>query len=275
MFLSPRRARKLIDQVDRLSARAHSLLERRAYPGRGTHFPPIIIFAQPKSASVFIHRAIRRTLQVPFYRVGVGGIHHSSIGYSQLAHFSKGNVVSREHLPGSPFMLQALAAAGIGKAVLHVRNPSDSVVSWTRMVDRTLETRGMAGAALLCERVLPADYPQWSFPDKLRWQIANYLPLQVAWIENWLQLADSQQDVNLLVTTYEEFAADPRAYVARVLEHFDIHLPASEISLPSAEIGRSNIFSADGNKWAGLDSELHDMARDRVPESLRAGFGWG
>src|SRR5690606_5588243 len=122
--------------------------------------------------------------------------------------------------------------------------PSDSVVSWTRMVDRTLETRGMAGAALLCERVLPADYPQWSFPDKLRWQIANYLPLQVAWIENWLQLADSQQDVNLLVTTYEEFAADPRAYVARVLEHFHIELPASEISLPSAEIGRSNIFSA-------------------------------
>lgn len=274
MQVETRFARSLLKFIAKVHKAADRALEHRAYPARGANQPPVILIAQPKSGSVFIHRALRRTLQVPFLQAGTAGVHGASIGYRQLMRLKHGNVVSREHLPANKFLLDSLGLVGIDKAVLHVRNPADAIVSWARAIDRFIAVRGMAGAVLACELAMPDDYASWSFPQKLRWQIENYMPQQVLWVENWLALADTTDRPDVLVTTYDQLAADPRAYLKSVLDHYELGIPAEAIYLPAQEVGRNNIFSTAGDKWAGLDGALRDMACDQVPAALRARFGW-
>jgi len=80
------------------------------------------------------------------------------------------------------------------------------------MIDRFANARGMAGAVLTCEMEMSDDYMSWSFDERLKWQIENYLPRQVQWIENWLALAEEDTQVELLITKYEDFSNDPAAY---------------------------------------------------------------
>jgi hypothetical protein len=272
----PRRtAKRIFNFVESVSDSAKSALVGSVYPGRGDRLPPVLLFAQPKSGSTYIHRALRQTLRVPFMRVGAGGVFDAAMRYSELQRFAKGNAVCREHLPARRHLLDAVRGVGIDKVVLHVRDPRYSIVSWTKMIDRFVEARGMPGALLTCEMTMPDTYASWEFPDRLKWQIENYMPRQVEWIEKWLALAEEESGVEILITKYEEFSEDPRAYLRRLLTFYQIPFEESWIKLPDDQVGKNNIFSEKtGDRWAGLDGGLKLSANNLVPAALRARFDW-
>jgi hypothetical protein len=276
MSLLPRKtAKKAYRLAKQLSEAAAAALDDASYPAHGMKLPPILLFAQPKSGSTFLHRAFRRTLQVPFARIGAGGVFDAAIRYAELKKFAAGNAVCREHLPARRHLLDSIAGVGIDKVVLHIRDPRYSIVSWTRMIDRFIESRGMPGALLTCEMTMPQDYASRPFADRLAWQVKNYLPRQVQWIESWLDLAADNPPVEILVTKYEEFSEDPRAYVRRVLAFHDIPFEESWIKLPDAEVGKNNIFSEkSADKWAGIDPAIKLAASDPVSAALCDRFGW-
>ena len=275
---------------------ADSVLERAAtfaFPGRDVPLPPVLVIALPKSGSVYLQRALRRTLRVQVHHITSSGMSGATFREADLCRFAQGNVVSREHLQPRPFALNVLARYGINKAVLHVRDPRAAIVSWTRHMDRVLASRGFRSVELSCEMPLPDAYPSWSFEDRLHWQVENKMPSFVHWIEDWLALAETNRDVELLVTDHAALLEDGRDLITRILDFYEIPYDPEWLSMPSTAYGKNNIYSfleaertararpaAERGarfmpSWAMLmPGEIRKVANTLMPDPLSRRFGW-
>jgi len=264
------------------------LLDRTAslaFPGRDAPLPPVLVIALPKSGSIYLQRALRRTLRVPVHHITSGGMSGATFGHYDLCRFEQGNVVSREHLQPRAFSLKVLARHGVTRAVLHVRDPRAAIVSWTRHMDRVLTSRGFRSVELSCEIAMPEAYAEWSFERRLHWQVENKMPVFVRWIEDWLALAASTRDVDFLITDYCELRRDARRLVERILAFNRIDYQADWISMPSTKFGKNNIFTIlDSEQETGepkvpawmtqMTPEILDAANAVMPNRLCERFGW-
>ncbi|WP_395014799.1 sulfotransferase domain-containing protein [Dongia sp.] len=250
-----------------------------AFPGRGASLPPVLLIALPKSGSTYMQRALGRTLRVQVQHFSAAGISGSSFRLADLCRFAEGNVISREHLQPRAISPKLLGEYGINKAVLHVRDPRDAIVSWTRHMDRSLATRGLRFVELSCEMAVPAVYRDWDFARRLEWQVENKLPDFVRWIERWLALVAGNSDVEFLITDYAELADDARGLVIRILDFYGIEHKPEWISMPSVAYGKNNIFSdletRDSADWmAEMSRDVLAAAHAQMPAALARRFGW-
>lgn len=258
-----------------------------AFPGRNAPLSPILLIALPKSGSIYLQRALRRTLRVPVHHIASGGMSGATFRHADLCRFEQGNVVCREHLQPRTFSLKVLARHGVGKAVLHVRDPRAAIVSWTRHMDRTLTNRGVRAVELFCEMIVPDAYPQWTFAERLEWQVENKMPQFVRWIEDWLELVERSREMEFLTTDYGALCGDARGLVTRILDFHGIDWQPDWISMPAVRVGKNNIFtlpvsSTEGSQstdvlraaWADMPRELFEAANAKVPQSLVGRFGW-
>lgn len=271
---------------------ADSLLDQVAafaFPGRESPLPSVLIVALPKSGSVYLLRALRRALRVQVHHIGGAGMSGSTFSEAHLRRFAQGNLVSREHMQPQAFALSALSRYGIRKMVLHVRDPRAAIVSWTRHMDRILESRGFRAAELSCEMTMPEAYPDWSFAERLHWQVENKMPQFVRWIVDWLELVEISRDVEFLITDYRALSDDARGLVTRILEFYGIDYGPDWISMPVVRLGKNNIYtlpdpaplgkSQQGSNtlpsWAAaMPAETLQAANVRVPAVLSERFGW-
>jgi hypothetical protein len=225
---------------------ADSFTERLAafaYPGRDRPLPPVLLVALPKSGSIYLQRALRRTLRVQIHHIGASGMSGSTFNHYGLLRFERGNVVSREHLQPRACLLSMLARHGVRKAVLHLRDPRAAIVSWTRHMDRIMEKRGLRSVELSCERTMPDAYANWSFAERLDWQVEHMMPMFVRWVEDWLELVAASRDVEFLVTEYRALCDDGRGLVMRILDFYGIAYEPDWISMPVIRIGKNNIYT--------------------------------
>jgi len=288
-FVKPRSRIKLYNLSERVTGALMDRMATFAYPGRDVPLPPILVIALPKSGSVYLQRALRRTLQVQVRHVGVAGMSGSTFGHAPLCRFERGNAVSREHLQPRACSLSALARYGLRKAVLHIRDPRAAVVSWTRHMDREMENRGFRAVELACEATMPGAYPDWSFAERLQWQVENMLPQFVRWIEDWLELVEASRDVEFLLTDYSALCDDARGLVMRILEFYEIAYDPDWISMPVVRIGKNNIYTLpdrarpEGSQpseafrpgWAtAMPAATLQAANALVPPALSNKFGW-
>jgi hypothetical protein len=276
---------KLYKLSERLTGSIMDRMAGLAYPGRGEPLPPVLLVAQPKSGSVYLQRALRRTLRVQIHHISAGGMSGSTFDQHNLCRFERGNVVSREHLQPRRFSLKVLAHHGVRKVVLHVRDPRAAIVSWTRHMDRTLESRGFRSVEVSCELPMPEAYIDWSFAQRLHWQVENKLPQFVRWIEDWLELVAVSRGVEFLVTDYQALNEDARGLVTQILDFYEIHYEPDWISMPVVRIGKNNIYSLpDPIKQPGegacpawvtaMSTETLQAANAMVPAALADRFGW-
>jgi hypothetical protein len=271
-------------KVYKLSERiTGSVMERAAafaYPGREPSLPPVLLVALPKSGSIYLQRALRRTLRVQTHHIGAAGMTGSTFGHYDLLRFERGNVVSREHLQPRAFSLAILAAHSIRKIVLHVRDPRAAIVSWTRHMDRVLENRGLRSVELSCELIMPEAYRDWSFEQRLSWQVENKMPGFVRWIEDWLQLVETSRDVKFLVTDFRALRDDASGLVARILDFYEIAYGPDWISMPVVRVGKNNIYTlpdaaASRPAWmTAMSAETLQAANANVPSCLLDRFDW-
>ena len=271
-MLSSKSLYKLIDDY---SDRWMTALVPKAYPARGQRFPPIVLMALPKSGSVYLHSAIRRVLQIQMLKIGYAVTFGESLRYEGLVRLAQGNALIREHFEAKEFMVRAMALAGIRKMVVHVRDPRSAIVSWTRNMDRSVKTMGLAGTMLHCQRPVPAEYVSWDFRERLVWQIDHHLPRHVRWIEGWLDIIPQVPEIEFLVTTYEDFSRDNRGFVGKVLKFHDIDYKESWLKLPPYEVGKNNTFHGgmrDLPQELGIDI-LH-RANALMPARLIERFNW-
>lgn len=268
-------SKRTYDRFDKVSGKVLSWLHPIAFPGRGGRLPPVFMVALPKSGSIYIQRALRRTLRVPIEHIGSHGMSGTSFTLAGLMKFEQGNVVCREHLQPSPFLISTLADYNVKKIVLHFRDPRAAIVSWTRHMESTLERRGLRAVSLACERAVPDAFLRWDFNQRLRWSIGNVLPKFVRWTEHWLELSDANPEVRFLVTDYEEFADDNRGFICKILEFYEIPFQPDWLSMPVTRIGKNNIRSKPGSNIRNqIPADLFDLADSLTPRSLCKRFSW-
>jgi hypothetical protein len=284
--------KRIYDLTEGFTLRRLEWLARYANPGRGVPLPAVVMVALPKSGSIFIQRALRRTLRVPIRHLSTGGMMGSSLELHGLERFEKGNIVLREHFQPRPFLVNTMAAFGIRKIVLHLRDPRAAIVSWTEHIDRSLDRRGLRYVSLSCERDVPQEYVRWNYDLKLRWQVDNVLPDFVRWIEQWLDIVETCKDASFLVTTYDDFARDNRAFIKRILAFYEIPYEEDWISIPVVRRGKNNIWNlpegvaanASGSPanrtlpvpaWQKkMGDETLTVANAMVSDRLFERFGW-
>lgn len=272
-----RLGRKLYRWIEEGSEWALERLHESAYPGRGGNLPPLLLVTLPKAGSIFIHTALRRTLRLPMLKIACPGIHEQTLDHRRLAKFAKGNAVCREHFAARDFMLDGLRLAGIRKMVVHVRDPRAAILSWTRNMERVLEDDGKAALVLDNEQVTPAAYFDWSFAQRLEWQVENHLPRYVAWIEGWMDAIERNRGrgIDFKVTTYEDFAADNRAFVEALLQFYEVTVDPAWISIPRYEVGQANVFHVSKKVTREeMGDALYARASAMMPDRLLARFGW-
>src|SRR5262249_29462225 len=148
--------------------------------------------------SVYIQRALRRTLQLPKAQLDYGSITDITLHWSGLRDFAKGNALTRLHLPPRAYLTRSFTVMGIDRIVLHLRDPRSMIISWTHQVERDLKARGLPGGLLDCQADLPADYPDWELSAKMAWQVENQLPLFVDWTTRWLHLVETAPNFQAL-----------------------------------------------------------------------------
>ena len=278
--------KRVFDRVEKAVTGYIDRLRPWAYPAHGTELPPVLVFAQVKSGSVFIQRALRRTLEVEVRHISGAGLSGGWFSYPELSRFAKGNAVSREHMQARAEFPEILAAFNIRRAVIHIRDPRAVIVSWTRQMDRNLPDRGLRYVAFSCEQAVPELYLQWSFEQRLRWQVENVMPRMVAWTEGWVDLADRSDKVKFLVTDYAELAQDSRDFIRKLLDFHEIPYREDWLKIPRHEVGRNNIHSI-GRQQSGPDGsspgsesrspmhgEILELATAAIPPRLIERFGW-
>jgi hypothetical protein len=271
-----RTRKRILDLIERAEGRLIDRLRPWAYPGHGSTLPPVLIFALVKSGSIFIQRALRRTLEVEIQHIGGAGINGGWFSYPDLCRFAKGNAVSREHMHARAEFPSVLAGFNIRRAVVHVRDPRAAIVSWTNQMERNLPSRGLGYVAFSCEQDVPELYLKWSFEQRLRWQIEHVMPRMVAWVDGSVELADRSDKVQFLVTDYAELARDSRAYIEKLLNFYGIPYEESWLKIPRREVGRNNVYSMDSGPGSRppLSPEISALANAGIPGRLIDRFSW-
>jgi hypothetical protein len=266
--------KKVRKKLQRWSARADAWLLRRIQPPRPANFPPVMLVSLPKSGSVYLQTALRRTLRVPMVKFDAGGTFDSSLRIFPLKEFARGNALTRLHMPPRPYLVQAIADSGVSRMLVLIRDPREAIHSWARHVDRNLAQRGLGGALIDVETALPPDFAAWSERRRLEWQIEHMLPRFCDWLQGWADIAESAP-IKIGFVDFADMPQNERAFLGKVLKFFDITCDESWLYVPKPVVGQHNISSLDAKPSTSvIDPDLVALINAKVPDKLLQRFGW-
>ncbi len=269
------RARHL-KAIRRLTARVNQYCFDLTYNGRGRRFPSILVNALPKSGSTYITRTLRRAMRLGPIDLGAYGVHSITLNLAALERFSRGNLVSHQHLPAEPHIVAGLAMRA-PKMVLNLRDPRAALVSWTHFINEFKTEHSLLQARLSVEQPVDPAYFDWPFADQLAWQVDNYLPRTVGWIADWLDVADDPRSVlDILVTEYAELVEDASKLVRRILDFYAIEADPAWLQLRKPKPGRWKFRVGATRDWReDYSPAVLDRATAAIPERWRDRFRWG
>lgn len=259
--------------IERGAQRVLDFAHRHAYPARGRNFPPILINTLPKSGSVFLRRHLGQILQVDGIRIKWGGLTKPTIADPKVETLSKGNLICQEHLPPEEHILASLEEK-VPRFVLHVRDPRQALVSWTHHINH-IHSIGLHVATFQgVEGRLPPGYFDRTVGEQLAWQVENYLPRSSKWISDWLSIVDKPGGLSILVTTFDELAADGRKILERILDFYRIDYDPKWIKVDPPVPGKKH-YRVGGADWrSAYTPDLLDRATAMISERERQRFGW-
>ncbi len=245
--------------------------ERLRRQGQERNLPAILVNTLPKTASESIWNKLAQGLGMAQCHVSIGLFPDCCAVPARVQQLATGGISAKEHLPATPHNLATLVAAGISRIVMHVRDPRQATLSWAHFVRNDIGKRPLGP---LWRRIVPpADVLDDSVRAQIDWHIANYLPIVVGYIGEWVAAAeDPGNGIEIRFLTFEEFKRDPADYYARVLEFLDIDA-AMFAADANAEV--VHLRKGETDEWRGTFKPIQrDRAWDKIPPPLAKRFGW-
>lgn len=234
--------------------------------------PPVFINTQPKSGTLFLRAAAEKVLGVPTLPLSVRTFPRDHIVPSYMKIAARGGCLLSEHMDGRRENLDQLAAAGIARVYVQVRDPRQSLISWVHHVADKIDAIYSIGRI-----EAPIDFPELGLARQIDWMVAHYLPQCVDWIEQWVDAAEHADltGVAVKVTDFAEMRADGAACVRQLLAHFGLHADGP-LPVGPAEAGVNHFRKGELDEWREVCTPEQQAAMTAaVPEALRARFGWG
>ena len=132
-------------------------------------------------------------------------------------------------------------------------------------------------------RVFRPEFYSLSMEEQISWEIEHVLPIEIQWIEGWLDASeDPSFRPKILFTSYEDFVWDEERFFATILDFYGVDEvafgfmpfrpePAED---PICE-GQYHFRNARTDEWrdAFTLDQLH-KACSMMPDRLLQRFGW-
>lgn len=235
--------------------------------------PRIVLNTIPKSASETVWNRLAKGLGMAQCHISVGLFPNCMAVPWRVREFAKGGIVTKEHLAPTTFNVRSLVDAGIDRLVLHLRDPRQVLLSWAYFVRDDIAQTPLG--PLWRQTCPPAAYLQGDFGALLDWCVDSYLPHVVAFIEEWMRIADDPEiPLDVRFSTFERFLEAPRDHLADLLAFYDT--PADAIDEQAQE------WAADGHYRRGEREEWRDVltpdqkarANAQLPGTVMERLGW-
>jgi hypothetical protein len=236
--------------------------------------PSKFIVTLPKSGSVFITRSLAQTLGLTIIKASPGYFPADNIDLTPMAQFHKGGCIAQSHIDPSPFNLSILSRFA-APWLVHLRDPRAALLSWTFHQDNPDIYTNPFVALCVYPPVPEVYYTHMSFEQKVDWQIANYYPELIRWIDNWCQIISSPVYADHIhVTTHEELVGREEIFIPQVIVRLwgkkvrNVELPPKDMS--------SHFRKGSIDEWrsALTPKQIEDTTALISPRAKEM-FGWG
>lgn len=232
----------------------------------------LVVISLPKSGTVFVQRALEMTVAAVHCPIGTS-IHARKAALDEFMQQPIG--LTGDHLRANRQNLEMLAATGITRIVLMIRDPRDCMVSWRHHLHRhDIRQRPNLGVS--------SAYFNLSPEEQFEEHISGFFSKLQQWLREWSDALSGTWPFVFHLLKFEDFAADPRGAVREVLRFFGYEL---EPILPDAK-GPPEQISAGihththfrrgivGSHRDELSPRLLRQLNARVDRELFARYGW-
>ena len=241
--------------------------------GRIAGRPGLIFNTLPKSASVFIWDALAKGLGLVQCRIQLSDFPETLLMPHHVARLAKGGVIAQSHFGPSRHNLLTMLFYGVDRLVVHVRDPRQALLSWVHHV-RKKNTVFHPDLVSLHHRP-PQQMLQGNLEELVTWHIKHYLPLEIDWIQGWLDVCEDPEwhDLKVLLLSFEDFKRDNDAYFRKI---FDLYgLNPSSFQAPAQTAGKLHFRKGLVSEWKEVfTAEQIEMTKSIVPSELVERFGW-
>ena len=260
----------LLVPLNPIRASADEFVRRRT-ASVARNLPLMILNTLPKSASESIWNRLAEGLGMAQSHLSIGLFPDCSLLPARVQSAAEGGLIAKEHIPASPYNLGVLANSGVKRLVYHVRDPRQSALSWAHFVRDDVSMRLMA--PIWRKVVPPRALLEGEFSALLDWCIDRYLAIQIAFIADWMAVAEAREsDLEVTFLSFERFIADPDGYLGDVLDFYDIDR-AGFARDAEAEVVHLRKGSLD--EWREVYSaEQQSRAWSMIPKAMAERFGW-
>ena len=226
----------------------------------------------PKSGSMYLSHHLALIYKARFFRIASSGFPESHLIEEKVRILSEGGLWDQENLDASEENLDILAANGVTKILVHVRDPRQAMLSWVHHVER-----GMSGPDAhlrLRSRIrVPRDYDDRTMDDKLQWHAKNWLPVLVDWTKRWVDVQSSDPRFTIELSEFRNLKEKPLETINKMLEFFEILVSFSEAT--QAVPGLGHFRKGSLNEWRDIFSARQKEVMSRlIPKELKTMFDW-
>ncbi len=187
----------------------------------------------------------------------------------KMKYYSKGYFFGA-HMQASYHNIKVLEESRFDRIVVLLRDPRDAFISWVHH----LKKLGAIGRDYHSKIYhIPRDYYNWSLEDQFDFQIRNFLPIVINWVEGWLDYyASPNRNLDVLFVFYDELKRDPVNYIKKIVT-FNQVTHADYSKVPIAEEGKLHFRKGEHNQWK-IDFSAHNqhLANDLLQGRIIRGF---
>jgi len=240
--------------------------------------PCIIFNTVPKSGSVYITMTLQTGLTYSYMSISPGYVPHDDINVDLLNDFfNAGTYITQEHLDAS-ILNTDLLKRYTDKIVVHFRDPRAVLLSWTHHMNNLNDHNHY----YLLDYVTPTpprEYYNWNLEQQIDWQIENFLPNIVTWMNDWLEFKAKEENnasaFKVLITTYEDFHTNELEFYYKILDFYGI--PRGEFKFnPPAKNANTHFRNGEIEEWRSVFTERQlQRINQIVPDELLERFNWG
>lgn len=245
-------------------------IEKRRASGTTVSCPSILFNAVPKSASTYCYMMIMQGLNLVENTISVNYFPKDMIVWKRLTVFGSGSQIAHHHIDASPVNIWFLQQRQIMN-IVHVRDLRQVMISWTHHLVRS----GERYTPLQTIAEVPEAWFDLPLERQFDWMIDNHLPVFAAWIQEWIDAAESGQ-LEVLFTTFEEFVADRTAFFGRIVRFCGLDDEQFQDPKLSAQSKPEFQFrKGDAEEWRSIFTpEQRRRATELMPPAFMERFGW-
>lgn len=247
--------------------------------------PSIFINTAPKSGSVYVSETIQRSLAFSFKFISPGFVPRDMIVPAWIKEFYEtGSMVCQQHLDASDHNIQWLKYY-TDRLAVHLRDPRAILLSWTHHLNGQYKRKEFDFLLYVAPTPYHVEgyFTSWNLAQQLDWQIENFLPKIVAWMNGWVKFQQNEaQKINgfkILFTTFEEYKEETskgneEAFFRRYANFYGI--PSEKFTFsPAAKTEETHFRNGEISEWKRVFTEQQmQRVNEIIPVELLSRFNW-